>query len=91
MARRLAPASYELLAREFGPAAKRLGSIMFTVANLGGACLPWLVGQVSDHFGSLRVGLTVPLIATVLIYALYALQWGKSSAPGRSGKIEGIS
>jgi FHS family glucose/mannose:H+ symporter-like MFS transporter len=69
------PITIAMLGREFGPAASRIGSIMFTAANLGGACLPWLVGFSSDHFGGLKVGLAVPLIAGVCMYLLYALHW----------------
>jgi fucose permease len=73
------PITIALLSREFGSAASRVGSIMFTMGNLGGASLPWLVGFSSDRFGSLKVGLAVPLIAGVLMYALYALQWRSGS------------
>ena len=73
------PITIALLSREFGPTASRIGSIMFTAANLGGASLPWLVGHVSDRFGSLTVGLGVPLVAGIVMYVLYAVQWG--SAP----------
>jgi fucose permease len=72
------PITIALLSREFGPAASRIGSVMFTAANLGGACLPWLVGYSSDHFGGLKVGLVVPLVAGLVMYALYAAQWGRA-------------
>jgi MFS transporter, FHS family, glucose/mannose:H+ symporter len=75
------PITIALLSREFGSAASRVGSVMFTMGNLGGASLPWLVGFSSDRFGSLKVGLAVPLIAGVAMYVLYTAQWG--SAPGR--------
>lgn len=70
------PITIALLAREFGAAASRVGSIMFTLGNLGGASLPWLVGYCSDRFGSLKVGLAVPLVACIGMYALYTFQWG---------------
>ena len=73
------PITIALLSREFGAAASRVGSIMFTMGNLGGASLPWLVGYSSDRFGSLKVGLAVPLVAGVAMYALYAAQWGSVS------------
>jgi FHS family glucose/mannose:H+ symporter-like MFS transporter len=65
------PITISRLSQEFGPAAARAGSIMFTMANLGGASLPWVVGYSSNHFHDLRAGLVVPLAATVLMYALY--------------------
>jgi fucose permease len=65
------PITISRLSQEFGPAAARAGSIMFTMANFGGASLPWIVGYSSHRYHDLRVGLMVPLVATVLMYALY--------------------
>lgn len=65
------PITISRLSQEFGPAAARAGSIMFTMANLGGAFLPWLVGYSSNSYHDLRAGLAVPFVATVLMYALY--------------------
>jgi fucose permease len=69
------PITISLLSREFGAAATRVGSIMFTMANLGGASLPWLVGFFSSRFTDLRIGLSVPLAAGALMYALYWSRW----------------
>lgn len=69
------PITISLLSREFGAAATRVGSVMFTMANLGGASLPWLVGFFSTRFVDLRVGLAVPLAAAVAMYALYWSRW----------------
>jgi fucose permease len=69
------PITISLLSREFGSAATRVGSVMFTMANLGGASLPWLVGFFSTRFVDLRVGLAVPLAAAVAMYALYWSRW----------------
>jgi FHS family Na+ dependent glucose MFS transporter 1 len=76
------PITISLLSREFGPAASRVGSVMFTMANLGGSCLPWLVGYASNRFGGLKVGLAVPLIAGVAMFVLYFSKW--KSAPVRT-------
>jgi MFS transporter, FHS family, glucose/mannose:H+ symporter len=65
------PITISRLSQEFGPAAARVGSIMFTMANFGGATLPWTVGYCSHRFGDLRVGLAVPLVADVLMFLLY--------------------
>jgi MFS transporter, FHS family, glucose/mannose:H+ symporter len=69
------PITISLLARQFGAAASRVGSTMFVMANLGGACLPWLVGYFSTRFDEVRAGLVVPLVAGVLMLALYFAKW----------------
>jgi FHS family glucose/mannose:H+ symporter-like MFS transporter len=69
------PITISLLSREFGDRASRIGSIMFTVANLGGALFPWLVGYGSNRFGSVRAGMVVPLIAGAAMCALYLTNW----------------
>jgi len=74
------PITIALLSREFGPAASRVGSIMFFVANLGGGCLPWMVGISSNQFGTLKAGLAVPLIGSVAMYVLYLRDWKPDSA-----------
>jgi|SRR5580658_1231337 FHS family glucose/mannose:H+ symporter-like MFS transporter len=74
------PIAIALLSREFGAAASRAGSLMFTLATLGGGCLPWLVGYFSKRFGSPRAGLAVPLISGMLMYALYRANWNSMSA-----------
>jgi fucose permease len=81
------PISISLLSREFGSAASRVGSVMFTMANLGGASLPWLVGYSSTWFSNLRAGLWVPLIAGILMYLLYRTKWvpvGAITAPSEA-------
>jgi FHS family glucose/mannose:H+ symporter-like MFS transporter len=69
------PITISLLAREFGAGASRVASVMFTVANLGGSSLPWLVGVSSGRFGSLRVGMAVPLIGSIALFLLYLRDW----------------
>jgi fucose permease len=69
------PITISLLSHEFGSAATRIGSIMFTMANLGGASLPWLVGLFSTRFTDLRIGLAVPLAGAIAMYALYWSRW----------------
>ena len=43
---------------------------IFFVAGLGSAFFPWLTGTVSSSTSSLRIGLVVPLAASVLMLAL---------------------
>jgi MFS transporter, FHS family, glucose/mannose:H+ symporter len=57
----------------FGSQAKHTGSIMFALANVGGASLPALVGFTSTHTGSLRAGLLVPFLACLVMLSLSAL------------------
>lgn len=78
------PITIALLSREFGAAASRVGSVMFTMANLGGACLPWLVGYASNRFGNLKVGLAAPLIAGIGMFVLYLSNW-KTEHRGEHG------
>jgi fucose permease len=69
------PITISLLSREFGSAASRVGSLMFTLANLGGGVIPWLVGISSSQFGSLKAGLILPLSGCVVMYVLYLRKW----------------
>lgn len=69
------PITISMLSREFGPEAPRGGSVMFTIANLGGGFLPLVVGMSSTHFGSLRVGMTVSLMGSVTLFLLYLRGW----------------
>jgi len=69
------PITISLLAREFGAGSSRVASVMFTVANLGGSALPWLVGVSSGQFGSLKAGMNVPLIGSITMLLLYRWKW----------------
>jgi MFS transporter, FHS family, glucose/mannose:H+ symporter len=61
------------LSRWYGARAKHVGGILFAFASLGGAVGPWLVGFVSKHSGSLRVGLLVPLLGALIMIGLVLL------------------
>jgi len=69
------PITISLLSREFGLNASRVGSLMFTLSNLGGGFLPWIVGVVSNHSGTLKTGLAVPLAGSALMFLLYLRNW----------------
>jgi FHS family glucose/mannose:H+ symporter-like MFS transporter len=69
------PITIAALSREFGPAASRVGSLMFTLSNLGGGLMPWMVGISSTRFGTLKAGLAVPLIGSAMMYFLYLRDW----------------
>jgi fucose permease len=48
---------------------------MFTMANFGGACMPWLVGASANQLGTLKAGLAVPLLGGAVMYVLYLRNW----------------
>lgn len=53
-----------------GVSSRRLGGLMFTLAGLGGAAMPWLVGLESTRSASLQKGLIIPLAALVAMMIL---------------------
>jgi len=61
------------LSKWFGTRARKVGGVMFSLAALGAATMPALVGFVSKFSGSLRIGLLVPvagcavMLTTVLL------------------------
>jgi fucose permease len=57
----------------YGSEAKHTGSMMFALANVGGAILPAIVGFTSTHTGSLRAGLLVPFLACLVMLSLSTL------------------
>ena len=76
------PITISLLSREFGASSSRVGSIMFTLSNVGGGLFPWMVGVSSNHFGTLKAGLAVPLLGAAAMYFLYLRKW--QAAPGKA-------
>jgi fucose permease len=63
------PTAIAIFAEWFGTGGA--GSIVLGCCGLGGAVIPWLVGEVSMRSHSLRVGLAVPLAAVIVAVALY--------------------
>jgi FHS family glucose/mannose:H+ symporter-like MFS transporter len=53
--------------RWYGMAARKFGGLVFSMASFGGSALPWLVGVTSTRFGSLRIGLLVPLAGCLVM------------------------
>lgn len=72
------PISIALLSKQFGSASSRIGSIMFTLSNLGGGALPWIVGVSSTRFGTLKAGLLIPLLGNVTMFLLLLGKWARS-------------
>ena len=64
------PITVAQLPRVFGADATRVVGLVFMLAGLGGATMPWAVGLLSHNSGSLRLGLLVPLIGNLLMIAL---------------------
>lgn len=60
------------LVKAFGERSRRIGAIMFALAGMGGAVMPWFVGLTSTRIGSLRAGLLVPLAGCLAMLALIA-------------------
>ena len=77
------PITISLLSREFGLASSRVGSLMFTMSNIGGAFMPWMVGVSSNHFGTLKAGLAVPLVGCAAMYGLYLREWKAAAVETR--------
>jgi fucose permease len=76
------PISVSLLSRWFGDAAPRISGAIFACGNFGGAVLPWVVGALSTHLGSLRAGFAVPLVGALSMLVFYSAQ-GKRVRLGR--------
>jgi fucose permease len=60
------------------------GGTIFFLAGVGSACLPWLTGLVSARQHSLRVGLAVPMTATLIMVTLSLVlplgRWSRQDA-----------
>jgi fucose permease len=65
------PISVSLFPRWFGDFARRASGPIFASGNMGGAILPWVVGGVSTHYASLRVGFFIPLLGVAAMLAFY--------------------
>lgn len=64
------PIAIATLSRKFGPMAPQIAGLMFALAGLGGATLPWLVGYTSTRLGGLKYGLLVPLFGCIVMLIL---------------------
>jgi fucose permease len=62
--------TFALFTQRCGAEATRIAGMLFVLASLGGAVIPWLVGWTSDFYGNLRIGLIVPLLGGLLMIAL---------------------
>ncbi len=71
----LYPITVARLSQRFGVAARSIGSVMFSLAAVGPAVIPWMVGVISHATGSLRAGLLLPLGATVILVLIHLFEW----------------
>jgi fucose permease len=71
----LYPITVARLSHRFGLASRSIGAVMFSIAALGPAALPWLVGAISQSTGNLRAGLAVPFAATVILFLIHLRDW----------------
>ncbi len=68
------PISVSFFPAWFGESSRLASGPIFACGNMGGAVLPWLVGVVSTHSGSLRFALVVPLMSVVAMLSFYGVQ-----------------
>ena len=73
------PITISFLSRQFESGG--IGSLMFTLSNIGGGLLPWIVGLSSNRFGTLKAGLLVPLLGCAAMWALFLSGSLRHSAP----------
>jgi fucose permease len=66
------PTTIAQLSARFGDASGKAAAAAFACAGFGGATVPWLVGAWSTAAGSLRAGLTIPLVGCLTMMALHA-------------------
>ena len=71
----LYPINVARLSHHFGAAARSVGAIMFSLAAIGPAVMPWTVGVISNATGNLRAGLAVPLVATAILFLIHLKDW----------------
>jgi fucose permease len=64
------PTTFALFTQRAGAQAAQMVGGLFLMSSLGSATIPWLTGLISSYFGSLRVGLLVPLLGSLLLIAL---------------------
>jgi FHS family glucose/mannose:H+ symporter-like MFS transporter len=71
----LYPITVARFSQRFGVAARSIGAVMFSLASVGPAVIPWMVGVISHITGSLRAGLLLPLVATVILFLVHLFEW----------------
>ena len=67
------PISVSLLPGWFGGSARRASGAVFASGNIGGAVVPWFMGEVSTRAGSLRLAFFVPLLGVSAMLVFYLI------------------
>jgi fucose permease len=65
------PISVSLLPGWFGRSARRASGAVFASGNIGGAVMPWFVGEFSTHTAGLRTAFLVPLLGVSAMLVFY--------------------
>jgi fucose permease len=73
------PITIATMTRTVGRFSAGVSSVMFAVAGLGAACVPWLVGFESTAQSSLKMGLGVALGACGVMLLLYLRRWPEAT------------
>ena len=79
------PVTIAMMTRTVGRSSASVASVMFALAGLGAAAVPWLVGFESTAQASLKFGLGVALVACAAMLLLYLRKWPE---PGRVTALE---
>ena len=64
------PTTWAVFSEYFGARASQSAGIISAMGGLGGATIPWAVGAASTRFGSLRSGLLIALLGSLVMIAL---------------------
>jgi fucose permease len=65
------PISVSLLPGWFGPSARRASGAIFASGNIGGAVVPWFVGEISSNTAGLRTAFLIPLLGVSAMLLFY--------------------
>jgi fucose permease len=66
------PTTLAMAADRYERLAGTIFGLLFATGLLGAMAFPWVIGQVSEHYG-LRAGMMLPLIGAVMIVALVSV------------------
>lgn len=75
------PISVSLLPGWFGPSARRASGAIFASGNVGGAVVPWFVGELSTHTAGLRTAFLVPLLGVSAMLVFYLTDKASAGRP----------